>query len=234
MVTRIENAIVHKDIALGAFLDIEGAFDRTLFDIITKAAERHGIEPPVCRWICAMLESRNISATLSGETLGATTSRGCLQRGVLSPLLWSLVEDDLLWGLNNNGYYTVGYADDIAILINEKFPQTVSEVLQTALHTVQQWCERTKLYIDPNKSVVPFTIKMNIKGLKEPILFGKRIRLSSHVKYLGVTLDKGLTWKNQLDKFTEKAYKAFWTCRGTFGKTWGLKQKWYIGYTPQW
>jgi hypothetical protein len=40
--------------------------------------------------------------------------------------------DDRLWGLNNNGYYTVGYADDIAaILINGKFHQTVSGVLQT-------------------------------------------------------------------------------------------------------
>jgi hypothetical protein len=60
-----------------------------------------------------MLDSRNISATLSGETLRASTARGCLQGGVLSPLLWSLVVDDLLWELNSNGYYTVGYADDI-------------------------------------------------------------------------------------------------------------------------
>jgi hypothetical protein len=71
--------------------------------------------------------------------------------------------DDLLWGLNNNGYYTVGYADDIAILINGKFTQTVSEVLQTALGTVQQWCERTKMSINPSKTVViPFTRKRNI------------------------------------------------------------------------
>jgi hypothetical protein len=72
VVTRIENATEHKDIALGVFLDIEGAFHRTSFDTIKQAAERHGIEPAVCRWICAMLESRNISATLSGEALGAT------------------------------------------------------------------------------------------------------------------------------------------------------------------
>jgi hypothetical protein len=32
VVARIENATEHKDIALGAFLDIEGAFDRTSFD----------------------------------------------------------------------------------------------------------------------------------------------------------------------------------------------------------
>jgi hypothetical protein len=105
--------------------------------------------------------------------------------------------DDLPWELNNSGYYTVGYADDIAILINGKFPQTVSEVLQTALHTVQQWCERTKLSINPNTTVViPFRRRRNIKGLKEPILFGEKIQLSSDVKYLGITLDKGLTWKS--------------------------------------
>jgi hypothetical protein len=84
-----------------------------------------------------MLESRNISATLSGETLGATAAGGCPQGGVLPLLLWSLVVDNL-WELNNNGYYIVHYADNRAILIFEKFLQTVSEVLQRALCTVQQ------------------------------------------------------------------------------------------------
>jgi hypothetical protein len=138
VVTRTETATEYKDIALGAFLDIEGAFDRTSFDTIKQAAERYYIEPAVCRWICAMLESRNISATLSGESLGASAARACPQGGVLSPLLWSLVVDDLLWGHNNNGYHTVGYAGDIAILINGKFSQTLLEILQTALCTVQQ------------------------------------------------------------------------------------------------
>jgi hypothetical protein len=76
VVTHIENAIEHKDIALGAFLDIEVAFDRTSFYIIKQAAEKHGIEPAICRWIRNMLESRTITATLSGETLGASSSRG--------------------------------------------------------------------------------------------------------------------------------------------------------------
>jgi hypothetical protein len=37
--------------------------------------------------------------------------------------------DGLLGELNEGGYYALGYADDITIVINEKFPQTVSEVL---------------------------------------------------------------------------------------------------------
>jgi hypothetical protein len=91
VVTHTENAIQYKDIALGAFLNTEGAFDRTSFHTIIQAAGRHGIEPAICRWICAMLVGRNISATLSGETLGASVAKGCRQGGVLSPLLWDLV-----------------------------------------------------------------------------------------------------------------------------------------------
>jgi hypothetical protein len=37
----------------------EGAFNITSFNTIKQAAEKHGIEPTVCRWICAMLKSRN-------------------------------------------------------------------------------------------------------------------------------------------------------------------------------
>jgi hypothetical protein len=44
-------------------------------------------------------------------------------------------------------------------------------------------------------TVILFTRKRNIKGLKESIIFGKMIQLSSEVKYLQVTLDKGLKWK---------------------------------------
>jgi hypothetical protein len=78
------------------------------------------------------------------------------------------------------------------------------------------------LSINPNKTVIiPFNRKRNIRGLKEPILFNI-IQLSSEVKYLGLMLDKGLMWKRQLDVIN-KAYRAFWTCRGTFGRTWGLR-----------
>jgi hypothetical protein len=94
--------------------------------------------------------------------------------------------------------------------VNGKFLKTVSEVLQAAMSTVYQLCERTNLSINPNKTViVPFTRKRNIKGLKEPILFSKTMHLSSEINYLGLTLDMGLTWKKQMDKVINKVYKAF-------------------------
>jgi hypothetical protein len=64
---------------------------------------------------------------------------------------------------------------------------------------VQQWCERTVLSINPQKiMVVPFTRKRDLRGLKEQTLSGHKLQLATEVKYLGLTLYKGLTWKTQL------------------------------------
>ena len=44
------------------------------------------------------------------------------------PVLWSLVVDELIKGLKENGCYTVGYADDIVTIIHRKFLTTTSEL----------------------------------------------------------------------------------------------------------
>jgi hypothetical protein len=134
--------------------------------------------------------------------------------------------DELIGGPNGNGYYTLGYADDMAILIRGKFPNTLSELLQEALSMVQQWCDRTQLSITPQKMmIVPFTWKRDLRGLKEPTLSGHMLQLTTEVKYLELILDKELTWKAQMKNVMDKAYTAFWTCKGTSGKTWGLKPR---------
>jgi len=43
-------------------------------------------------------------------------SRGCPQEGVLSPLLWCLVVNELLVRHNEGSVYAHGYVDDICLL----------------------------------------------------------------------------------------------------------------------
>ena len=82
-----------------------------------------------------MLSSGCIISSHLVETMLVASVRGCPQGNVLSPLLLNLNVDELLWNLNEPGYYSIGFADDIAIIIRGKFPRTVSEVLQNALET---------------------------------------------------------------------------------------------------
>jgi hypothetical protein len=46
-----------------------------------------------------------------------TPDRGCPQEGVLSPLLWCIVVNDLLEELRREGFHVYGYADDIDIAV---------------------------------------------------------------------------------------------------------------------
>jgi hypothetical protein len=151
-------------------------------------------------------------------------ARGYLQGGLLSPLLWSVAVDELIEGLSENGCYTQGCADDIAILIGGKFLNIVPELFQGALSMVQEWCDRTQLSVNPQKMVVvPFTRKRDLRDLKKSTLSGHKLQLTAEVKYLGPILDRGLTWNAQPENVINKAYRAFWTCKGIFGKTLDLK-----------
>jgi hypothetical protein len=90
---------------------------------------------------------------------------------------------------------------------------------------VQQWCERTQLSTNPQKIIFPFIWKRDLRGPKEPTFPGHTLQLPTEVRYLGLILHKGLTWKAQLKHMMNKAYMAFCICKGTFGKTCGLKPR---------
>jgi hypothetical protein len=74
-------------------------------------------------------------------------------------------------------------------------------------------------------AVIPFTRRRNLKGFKEPTLSNKTNLLTGEVKYAGLTVDTKPIWDKQLDIVISKAYRAFWTCRSTSEKTWGLKRR---------
>lgn len=74
-----------------------------------------------------------MNSSESGEA-----NKGCRQGGVLSPILWNMVIDDLLRKLNEAGYNTEGFEDDLAILLIGKFEETLSEVMSSALEIVSE------------------------------------------------------------------------------------------------
>jgi len=194
VVHRLEKSLNHKEIVVGTFLDIEGAFDNTSFSAIITAARQRGLEETCCRWARSMLESRLVHTSIMGITLTAKDVGGCPQGGVLSPLLWNLVVDRLLMITNDLGFSTFGYADDIVITVQGKFVHTVREIMQEALNVVVKWVVKEGVNIRPHKTaVVPFTNRRNTEGLGSLTLCGKKLAMLDKVKYLGVILDSKLT-----------------------------------------
>jgi hypothetical protein len=75
------------------------------------------------------LKKRPLTQWMQGKS-------GCLQEGVLSPLLWNMVLDGLLRSLRI--CILLGYADDVILLQKGKFVSTLCDHMQGALNCICQ------------------------------------------------------------------------------------------------
>ena len=75
--------------------------------------------------------------------------KGCPKGGVLSPLLWSLVIDDLIVKLSDAGFYVLGYAFDLVVLIRGKHENVIFSLAQIALNIITKLCSQKVLSVNP-------------------------------------------------------------------------------------
>ncbi|XP_076548117.1 uncharacterized protein LOC143306051 [Osmia lignaria lignaria] len=151
LVREVEEALSKGKSVVSVFIDIEGAFDSTSFDVMNEAASSFGIDDSLITWLGNMLRTRTIITSSDGSSLRARIARGCPQGGVLSPLLWTLVVDGLLCRLSEEGFLVLGYADDICISVKSRHQHYIARRLQEALTLVQEWCLSHKLKVNPTK-----------------------------------------------------------------------------------
>jgi ribonuclease HI len=238
LVKKLEQAVnIDKEAALAVFMDIQGAFDNTKFDVICNALVEKGVDLKTGSWIKTMLENRKVHSSLGTATLIFKVLCGCPQGGVLSPLLWCMVVDSLLRQLNMSGIYAQGYADDATVVrrtyktdkkLNPKDPILVLiENMQQTLRIVENWCNNVGLAVNPSKTtLILFTKKqINIEDLPKITFFNTELNYSNSVKYLGLTIDRKLLWNEHLDNVVKRAKSSLWICRKLVGKLWGLKPK---------
>jgi ribonuclease HI len=224
-VSKVEKSFEFKEIGLGSFLDIEGAFNNTCYHSITEAADRFKISKTLINWIDQMLKTRIVTATMHDESVTIKTAKGCPQGGCISCLLWLLVIDDLLCELNNiGGVYALGFADDVIIYTSGKFQGTTSNIMQQALKVTERWCVKNELSVNASKTVIiPFTKRRKINSFIPLKIFNENIKYENETKFLGVVIDAKLLWNSHINYIVDKAIKSFWMCRKLIGNNWGLK-----------
>nr|XP_044248538.1 uncharacterized protein LOC123002436 [Drosophila takahashii] len=105
-----ERGFQNKEYSLAAFLDIEGTFNNVTPTAITGAMTELGIERPIVGLIHTILTSRVVYSTMGS----AQSTRNVKEAGTK----------------------VVVYADDVVILMQGKFPQTLCNLMETALSTL--------------------------------------------------------------------------------------------------
>ena len=151
---------------------------------------------------------------------------GTPQGGVISPLLWVLVVNEILEELKLSGARITAYADDVVIIVRGKFLPTISDLLEKSLRTLVNWARKCGLGVNPQKTeLVLFTRRRSIPQFKLPAIDGTFLKLSDKAKYLGIVLDRRLNWKANVCERVKKATCAMYTCNKIIGKKWGPNPK---------
>ena len=149
----LSESLEDKEVAVGTFMDIEGTFNNVPTTSLMSALMRKNIPQTIC-WIESSLRSRVIISTLGEDTIEARVGRGCPQGGVLSPLYWAVLVDELLVKMAKERFYCLGYSDDIAVVVRGKHLDYVSKRTHNALNIVDEWCREEGLSINPRKTVI--------------------------------------------------------------------------------
>lgn len=226
LVITAEKAIEHNQYALTAFLDIEGAFNNVTCYAIESAMRGLGVDNSLITWLVHMLNSRIVISEVGDSTVTKRVNRGTPQGGVISPLLWLLVINDILVYLDKSRVDVVAYADDVAISISGFCLQTISDLMSNTLAKLSTWAQECGLNVNPSKTeLVLFTKKINIGNFRKPKLQGIELQLSNKAKFLGLILDSKLSWASNIDERIKKAQAAYYACRCAFGRSWGLSPK---------
>jgi hypothetical protein len=132
---------------------------------------------------------------------------GVPQGAVLSPTLYNLITSDTPTA---DGCEFATFADDTVISVSNSEPMNVCDGLKSQLNSLTQW----KMKVNASKTqAIYFTRCWSPRRLPSTriVLNAQEVPWSSEVKYLGVILDKRLTFSSHTAKSIEKAEKAFFT-----------------------
>lgn len=176
------------------FLDVRQAFDKVWHEgLITKIQSCLPIK--IVNLIRSYLTDRTFFVAQGNEETSLNgIGAGVPQGGVLPPLLYALYSADMPVA---RGVKIAMYADDTAIMASDSNPRNASKKLQNALNLIEGWLDKWRISVNEAKSVqVTFTLKRD--NCPQVKINDKLIPAQDDVKYLGLHLDKRLTWRKHI------------------------------------
>ncbi|KAI5703571.1 hypothetical protein M8J75_013476 [Diaphorina citri] len=183
-------------------LDVRNAFNLAPWKKIIESLEDKNVPTYIIKTFMSYFHDRRISTT-SGTWI--KTSAGAPQGSVASPTLWNMLYDGVLRLELPNGVSLVAYADDLAVVVIAKTAPEIEERTNETLNRINSWMVNHGLELAPEKSEAVLLIGRKSCGPVHIHLNGAEIPLSDNVKYLGVILDRRLSFKQHVDYVTKKA-----------------------------
>ena len=216
------------------FIDLQQAYDRVWRKGLLLKMQRIGIQGRLYGWIKSFLSERTIQTKIQNDLSSKQVLEDGLPQGsALSCTLFLIFINDMTENIKSQRAL---YADDLVIWNTNKYGLQSARHLNRDLETLNDYCKKWKMTINPTKSVHS-VFSMSPKATKQHLeirIDGQRVCKADQPVYLGVHLDSRLTFKKHIETQKSKTTKRLALIKRLTSTNWGSDmvtlRTLYIGY----
>ena len=189
------------------FLDLAKAFDSVDHGVLLSKLPKYGIRGKSFEFFKSYLTSRTQFVKLGGVSSSLLPiDFGVPQGSILGPLLFIIFINDLQ---NATNLFIKLFADDTFLCAENSNFDLLEREVNLELEKVYEWLSANKLTLNISKSkYMLVTNKKDITRNPSISIDGTLLESCEKYKYLGVVIDKNLTWKPQIEHVCKKISKA--------------------------
>lgn len=203
-----------------AFVDLTAAYDTVWLNGLLLKLKRLIPCPKLTALLKNMLTSRYFKVTIGQRTSRSFSVKNGLPQGsVLAPLLFNLYTSDMPDTISNK----FCYADDLALAVQTNTLEEGESILSSDLQLMHAYYTKWRLSPNPNKTeVCAFHLCNRIAHQQLKVNFCQhRVKHNFNPKYLGITLDRSLTFKKHLENTGQKLKSRNNIMKKLAGTSWG-------------
>lgn len=214
LVDMVVEGLERRNPTLGVFLDLSKAFDCVEHGILLQNLYSLGIRGVPHAWLESFLSNRTQVVQISSQISKSENLKyGVPQGSILSPLLFLVYVNDTGSSLLHGR--PVQYADDTTLCFSANSKEELEVQTYLDLNSCSQFFNNINLVTNSSKSnFINFSLR-NIDSDNGPSVMMAEVMLEEvySTKFLGIHVDRGLTWSSHIDSVCAKLSSGVYVLR---------------------